>query len=121
MDSKTLGALCMLMSLAVGCGPSQAPMMGADVSASGSVTAGGKPVGNVVLKLQPLEQGYEKIIPVSADGKFNVQTQPGKYAYYFTPKEGTKALPSAAANYAQASMERTVVVADGKSLDIDLK
>jgi hypothetical protein len=85
------------------------------------VKAAGKPVGNVVLNLQPLENGYSKIIPVAADGTFTVETQPGKYAYFFTPKEGTKTVPPEAAKYAQASMERTVQVAASSSLDIDLK
>lgn len=95
--------------------------MGQAVSVTGAVTASGKPIGNVVLNLQPLENGYSKIIPVKADGTFTVETQPGKYAYFFTPKEGTKTVPAPATNFVQASMERTVQVAAGKSLDIDLK
>ncbi len=121
MKLKALIAFCLAIVSLSGCGPSQAEKIGSEVNVSGTVTAGGKPVGNVVLKLQPLEQGYEKIIPLAADGKFTVQTQPGKYAYYFVPKEGTKAVPASAASYAQASLERTVVVANGQSLDIDLK
>lgn len=104
-----------------GCGPSQAPVIDSPVSVSGTVTASGKPVGNVVLNLQPLENGYTKIIPVKADGLFTVETQSGKYAYFFTPKEGTKTLPAPAASYAQPSLERTVQVAAGKQLEIDLK
>lgn len=111
-----------LLALCVaGCGPSQAPALDTPVSVSGTITSGGKPVGNVVLNLQPLENGYAKIIPVKADGTFTVETHSGKYAYFFTPKEGTKSLPAPASNYAQANMDRTVQVATGKTLDIDLK
>ncbi len=59
--------------------------------------------------------------PSKADGTFTVETQPGKYAYFFSPKEGTKTLPAPAASYAQATMERTVQVASGQPLAIDLK
>lgn len=113
--------LGLLLTSSAGCGPSQATPVGAAVNVSGTVTASGKPVGNVVLNLQPMENGYSKIIPVGADGTFTVETQPGKYAYFFTPKEGTKTVPPAAANFVQASMERTVQVASGAALNIDLK
>lgn len=118
---RKLLMLGLLAATFVGCGPSQATPVGAAVSVTGSVTASGKPVGNVTLKLQPLEQGYEKFIPIGADGKFTVETQPGKYAYSFAPKEGTKTVPAPAAGYVQASMERTVQVAAGQPLTIDLK
>ena len=118
---RELLLLGLLVGCVMGCGPSQATPMGADVSVTGTVTAGGKPVGNVVLNLQPLENGYSKIIPVKADGTFTVETQPGKYAYFFTPKEGTKTVPAPATNFVQASMERTVQVASGQALAIDLK
>lgn len=118
---REISLLVCLIACVVGCGPSQAPSLAEATSVSGKVTSGGKPVGNVVLNLQPMENGYSKIIPVGADGTFTVETQPGKYAYYFTAKEGTKTVPAAAANYAQASMERTVQVASGQSLEIDLK
>lgn len=111
----------LVLASSAGCGPSQGTPISAPVSVSGTVSAGGKPVGNVVLNLQPMENGYSKIIPVGADGKFTVETQPGKYAYFFTPKEGTKTVPPAVTNYAQASMERTVQVAADKPLDIDVK
>ena len=118
---RKLLSLSVMVAACVGCGPGQGTPLSEPVNVSGAVTADGKPLGNVVLNLQPLENGYAKIIPVKADGKFSVETQPGKYAYYFTPAEKTKAVPPAAANFVQASMDRTVQVASGKPLDINLK
>lgn len=118
---RNLSLLALLALSATGCGPSQAPALDAPVNVTGTLKASGSPLGNVVLNLQPLENGYSKIIPVKADGTFSVETQAGKYAYFITPKEGTKTVPPAAANFVQASMERTVQVAAGQALDIDLK
>ncbi len=118
---RNLAIVGWLLAGFTGCGPSQAPPLGAPVNVSGTVTASGKPLGNVVLNLQPLENGYSQTIQVKADGTFTVETQPGKYAYFFSPKEGTKTLPAPAASYAQATMERTVQVASGQPLAIDLK
>ena len=118
---RELLLLGLLVSCVLGCGPSQATPLGQSVSVSGTVTANGKPVGNVTLNLQPMDAGYTQIIPVKADGTFTVETQPGKYAYFFTPKEGTKTVPAPATNFVQGSMDRTVQVASGQSLSIDLK
>ncbi len=111
-----------LMGLCLtGCGPSAAPL-GAPVKTTGKVVdSAGKPVGNVTLNLQPLESGYTKLIDLKADGTFEVETQSGKYAYFFTPKSGTKQVPPQVTKYAEASMDRTVQVAANTPIDIQLQ
>ncbi|MCC6511615.1 MAG: carboxypeptidase regulatory-like domain-containing protein [Pirellulaceae bacterium] len=117
--NRFLIAVCLLFS-SIGCGSAPAPM-GESVSVSGKVSdAAGKPVGDVVINFQPLENGFMRTIPVKADGSFSVETQPGKYAYFFTPKTGSKAVPPAASKYAEASLDRTVDINPGQPLDIKL-
>lgn len=106
---------------AVGCGSARPPLMDSPINVTGRVAdPAGKPVTNVALNLQPLEHGYLKTIQLEPNGEFKVETQPGKYAYYFTPKAGARSVPAQVAQATQASMDRVVVVADGQSLDIQL-
>ena len=108
----------LLMTL--GCGMNPPPLAG-PVSVTGKIVASnGKPIGGVAVNLHPLENGYLKTVDVKPDGTFTVETQAGKYAYYFTPKTGTKAVPAQVAKLAEASMERTVNVASGQELVISL-
>ncbi len=83
------------------------------------VSSDGKPVGEVVVNLQPLENGYLKAVDVDKQGAFKVETHPGKYAYFFSPAKG-KAVPAQAASLTEANMERTVTVASGQELVITL-
>ena len=104
----------------VGCGMNPLPLAG-PISVNGKVVASdGKPVGGVSVNLQPLENGYMKTVDVKPDGTFAVETQAGKYAYFFTPKSGTKAVPPQVANLVEANMQRTVNVATGEDLVISL-
>ncbi len=111
-------AICLLLS--AGCGMNPPPLAG-PVSVTGKVvTSDGKPVGGVSVNLQPLENGYMKTVEVKPDGTFEVETQAGKYAYFFTPKTGTKAVPPQVANLIEANLERTVTVTSGQELVINL-
>lgn len=118
MLSRLLFAWVLLAGAGCGVRPGA---VDAPVSVSGKVIrADGKPVGNVTLNLQPLENGYMKEIAVDPDGSFSVETTPGKYAYFVTPKRGAKAAPSQLAAYSAPSLERTVVVASDQSVEIEL-
>ena len=110
----TLGLLVM-----TGCGGNP-PQLAGPVNVNGRVTSGGKPVGGVILNLQPLEDGYEKKIEVKTDGTFAVETHAGKYAYYFTPKSGNRKFPTEVASLREANLERTVTVASGQELLVNL-
>lgn len=111
---------CILVA-ATGCGGVNPPAVESPVSISGKITAtGGKPVGNVILNLQPLENGYAKEVAVKPDGSFTVEATPGTYAYFLTPKRGTKATPSHLAPYVAPSLDRTLVVASEQPANIEL-
>lgn len=108
-------------SAIIGCGSGNAPMMDQPVSVSGRVVdSDGKPIGNVSLTLQPLESGYQKSVDLKADGTFTVEAHPGKYAYYFGPKSGSKSPPANLSKFLEANMDRTVALAPGSSLEIKL-
>lgn len=114
--------ICVLavgLLVTIGCGGNP-PQLAGPVSVNGKITSGGKPVGGVVLNLQPLEEGYEKKIEVKPDGTFAVETHAGKYAYYFTPKSGSSKLPTQVASLKEANLERTVTVASGEELLVNL-
>ncbi len=116
----TVGMFVSGLALVAGCGMNPAPISG-PVSATGKVLASdGKAVGGVTLNLQPLEEGYSKAIEVQADGSFTVETQAGKYAYFFTPKTGVKAVPPQVASLVEANLERTVSVSSGQEIVINL-
>ncbi len=102
-----------------GCGGAP-PQLAGPVTVDGKVSKGGKPVGGMVINLQPLEEGYEKKIEVKPDGSFTVETHAGKYAYYFTPKSGASKVPAECASLGEANLERTVTVAAGQELVVDL-
>ncbi len=115
-----VGPLCCGLSLLAGCGMNP-PQLAGPVSANGKVVASdGKAVGSVTLNLQPLEEGYSKTIEVKPDGTFAVETHAGKYAYFFSPKAGTKAVPPQVASLAEANLDRTVSVANGQEIVISL-
>lgn len=108
------------IAMVVGCGMNPPPLAG-PVNVSGKIVGSdGKPVSGVAVNLQPLENGYLKTVEVKLDGSFAVETQAGKYAYYFTPKSGSKAVPPQVAPLIEPNMDRTVVVAAGKDLVISL-
>jgi hypothetical protein len=118
MEMRNCVLVLSLMTL-IGCGPT-APQLAGPVTVNGKVTSSGKPVGGVLLNLQPLEDGYEKKIEVKPDGTFTVETHAGKYAYYFTPKSGTSKVPTEVASFVEANLERTVSVTAGEELLVNL-
>lgn len=126
MQSTISTALLRILSLivcaiTVGCGGVSAPPVDKPASVKGRVVASdGKPIGNVALNLQPLESGYAKVVELQSDGTFTVETQPGKYAYFFGPKAGSKSTPSSVSKYLEANMDRTVTVTSGGELEIKL-
>jgi len=86
--------------------------------------ADGKPVGNVGLTLQPLDNGFVTTLQVAEDGSFQGEAIPGKYAYFIgksTAKNADQALKKVDAQFLEASMNRTVVVETGKTLSLVLK
>ena len=120
---KTLLLLVMLV-LSVGCGSAAIPM-GAMTTVQGKLeTTGGKPVGGVLLTLQPLGDGHPAPIEVADDGSFKTEAVPGKYAYFIgksSAKNNEQSLKQVNAKYLKADMSRIVTVQSGKELRIALE
>ncbi|MFM8573712.1 MAG: hypothetical protein ACKOAU_19110, partial [Pirellula sp.] len=91
-------------------------LMNDPVNIAGKLTQGGKPLGNITLMLQPLENGHPVPLAVDSDGTFKGSAIPGKYAYYLVSKEdGSTPTASVNASSMQASMDRTVTIASGQT------
>jgi hypothetical protein len=107
--------------LLAGCGP-KIELKSDPVSVSGKLTLSGGAVGDVLLTLQPLDNGHMVPMKVGADGSFSGKVIPGKYAYFVTANEDNPgAIDKVPADFRQASMDRTVTVSSGQStLDIPL-
>lgn len=113
-----LGVL--LASLVVGCGgPGQ---LEAPVAFTGRVMdASGKPVKDIAVELQPLENGHPATLQVNADGSFSGEAVPGKYAYKLVPGAKARTAPKGiATELLETSMERTYQVGSSTPLEIKL-
>jgi hypothetical protein len=113
--------LILIVGLA-GCG-SEVKLKGAPVSVSGIVSQSGRPVGDIVIVLQPLGDGHVKELPVRQDGTFKGELISGEYAYYVA----RTAVPAAAQTlrklspqYFDADLSRTINVGPGQQLAIAL-
>ncbi|MBX3432452.1 MAG: hypothetical protein KF847_03945 [Pirellulales bacterium] len=109
-------------TIALGCGEpiglKQAP-----TTVSGKVTAGGRPVGNVALVLQPLDHGHQKTLPVNPDGTFQGELIAGTYAYSLAPSpraNSVSALRAIGPQYLEADLQRTIAVEPGQGIEIAL-
>lgn len=114
--------LIALVMVFVGCSTS-VPQMGASTELKGKVTKAGKPVGDVLLTLQPLGDGHVAPLTVAVDGTFKGEVVPGKYAYYIgksASKASEKAIQQVDPKYFEGNMTRTVLVESGKELVVAL-
>ncbi|MFY8199155.1 MAG: hypothetical protein ACOVLE_00685 [Pirellula staleyi] len=106
----------------VGCSTS-APQMGASTELKGNIKKAGKPIGDVLLTLQPMGDGHVVPLTVAVDGTFKGEVVPGKYAYYIgksASKASEQAIKQVDAKYYEGNMSRTVMVESGKDLVITL-
>jgi hypothetical protein len=109
------------LAFLAGCGP-KIEMLTEPVSISGKLTAAGAPVGNVLLTLNPIEQGYPLPMQVGADGSFSGKAVPGKYVYAVSAKEDEPgSIDKVPAKYRDTDLTRTITVtADQSTIDIAL-
>lgn len=113
----------LLVGLVVAGCSNNVPQMSAPVAVTGKVMSGGAPVGGCVLMLQPLEDGHPAPCQLGADGTFQANLVPGKYAYFVQKGSDANAMDLSKLNakYLEADLGRTVTVAAGQSsLDIAL-
>jgi hypothetical protein len=108
--------------LMCGCGPSVSPM-GSTTPVKGSLSVGGKTVGDVVLTLQPAGDGHVTPLSVASNGTFSGEATPGEYFYYVgksSAKNSEQVLKTIAPKYYDTDANRKVKVAPGQELTIAL-
>lgn len=109
------------LAFLVGCGP-KIEMRSDPIPISGKVTAGGKPVGKIVLSFYPMEGQHPVGFKVGEDGSYSGTAIPGKYAY-FVPVEGSDpvAIGKVGPKFREADLSRSITVSLEKStVDIAL-
>ena len=117
--------LMLLLSLIVGCGSAATPMA-ASTTIKGKLESSGKPVGGVLLTLQPLGEGHPVPMEVAADGSFTGDVVPGNYVYYVgksaakSTKNPDQAIKQVNEKFHQADMSRKVTVKSGEDIKIGL-
>lgn len=108
----------------VGCGGIDPGKNSDPVEISGRITlAGGQPVSDVTLNLQPTGTGTQATLPVK-NGEFKGTVTPGKYTYYFS--EGPKGVKPAGfqvipEKYRAGAMDRQIEIKAGSPLVLNLE
>lgn len=79
----------------------------------------GSTLSNVLLVLQPLENGYVTELEVGPKGEFSGEAIAGKYAFYFAPskvakrKELPKSIPT---EYRDAKIDHSITISPGETI-----
>ena len=99
----------------LGCGASPPGMKSTPIPVKGKVVLAGQPVRNVAISLQPLDAGHMKSLHVQADGTFQGDMIPGKYAYSIVQVANTqgKSQGKIPPQYLEPDLERTVQIDAG--------
>jgi hypothetical protein len=82
------------------------------VQISGTVTANGKNVSDVVLNFQPTESGVQAVFPVK-NGKYSGSVTPGTYTYYLSEGRSPAAFKSIPESWRAGSMSRQQAISGG--------
>jgi hypothetical protein len=115
-------ALFLIAAGTLGCSDAAA-LKSAPVSVSGKVAQGGKPLANVVVWFQPLDNGHLASLPVNSDGTFRGELIGGRYAYYvgqLPSPNSAAALKKIDSKYYEPNLERSVHVEFGKEIILAL-
>lgn len=107
--------------LLAGCTPGPSQFETA-VDVKGQVkTAGGKPVTDVKLTFNPMDEGLPVSPKLDKDGKFTAQIIPGKYSYVFEPADGKPAaFKVVPAKYHTPAPEHVIQAAAGRDIVLTL-
>lgn len=110
--------LTLLVAMVTGCGPSIQSVGTVEKIQGKVIGADGAPIGNVLVVLQPTENGYVTEMEADAKGAFSGELIPGKYVYYFAPSKKAKAaMPKGiSAPYTEPKMEHLVEVKPGAEI-----
>ncbi|AMV34070.1 hypothetical protein VN12_18210 [Pirellula sp. SH-Sr6A] len=110
--------LILVIGLIVGCGPSIQSVGTVEKVQGRVIGADGAPIGNMLVILQPTENGYVTEMEVDAKGVFEGELIPGKYVYYFIPSKKSKAaMPKTiSAPFTEPKMEHLVEVKAGTEI-----
>jgi hypothetical protein len=106
-----------LVALA-GCGPT-ITQVSEPVAVTIKVTADGKPVDNVTLSLQALEEGRPAVADV-VKGEAKATVVPGKYTYFIDKGKTEADLAKIPEKYRLGAMERTLEIKQAGSYEIQL-
>lgn len=113
---------CFLMVpiLLSGCGGVSVSPTAARVDVTFSISTGGKPVTDMMFNLQPTgEEGLPLAVPVN-QGTVNAAVVPGTYTYYMEPGKSAAAYEKLPATYRHGSLDRTVTINGGETIEIKL-
>jgi len=86
------------------------------VDITGSVKKGDTPLTGMRLNLQPLDAGLPAAIDIK-EGKISAKVTPGNYTWYISGDEKELASKGIPESFHAGSMERTVEIKGGETLD----
>ena len=121
-----LTAWLLLMPGVLGCS-GQAKLLDEPVAFSGMLTdASGAPVSDVLLTLQPLENGHPVLLEVDSSGKFQGAGVPGEYAYFVgasakSSSKGNISVKRPLLDFLEARMDRTIRIENSSELNVELR
>ncbi|WP_437203802.1 hypothetical protein [Planctomicrobium sp. SH664] len=103
----------LFMLLAMGCSAGvSVPQNAPPVDVSGTATAGGKPLSEISIALQPTGQGMPSGFKV-VNGAFQGKVIPGKYAWFVAPlssSKGNDVYKTIPAVFRESSLDRQIEI-----------
>jgi len=110
--------LILVFPILLGCGTSVTQVSDPQKFKGKAVGSGDSPLANVLVVLQPMEQGFVTECETNVQGEFEADLVPGKYAYYFAASKKTKSpIPkSISASYLEPKAEHVVTIAPGSDI-----
>jgi hypothetical protein len=117
MFRKTVLLSVLILSMA-GCGET-ITKVSEPIAVTIKVSAGGKPVENVSLSLQPIDAGSPSVAEV-VKGEFKANVVPGKYTYFIDKGKTDADLAKIPEKYRLGAMDRTLDINQSGSFEIQL-
>ncbi|WP_437186502.1 hypothetical protein SH668x_003656 [Planctomicrobium sp. SH668] len=113
-------SLLIVATMGVGCGGARITPTADRVKLTGSATANGKPLNDVMIRFQPTGAGLPAVTTIKS-GKFEIEIVPGDYTYFIQPVEKKeKLLATVPTKYHTATLDRKVTISNGGTQDFKL-